>query len=397
MITLTAPEQVGLSSGRLERIEPVLQRYINDKKLAGMVALIARRGQPVYCKSLGYAHREAGLLMQPDTIFRIYSMSKPITSVAVMMLVEEGLLRLDSPLYEFAPCFKDCQVLVSQNGQNHLEPLKRDIHIHHLLTHTSGLGYNYDPLSYIDGLFRQRIPRHNAAAATISFEDLMRAIASIPLVYQPGESWRYSIASDVLGYVVETVSGQAFGAFLQERIFEPLGMTDTAFTITPEKVRRFAANYGPAEDGSLKVIDDPFNSVYSLVPKAPSGSGGLISSAPDYFRFCQMLLNKGELHGQRLLSRKTVEYMTLNHLPGGLRIDEEGQGFGLGFSVLVEPVLSSTLGSAGTYRWGGAANTRFWVDPQEELIGLLMLQYMPNGVYPVDKTFQNLVYQAIID
>ncbi len=385
-----------MCSQRLERITPVLQRYINDKKLAGMVALVARHGHPVYFKNFGYAHIERGRLMQPDTIFRIYSMTKPITSVAVMMLLEEGRLHLDTPLSEFAPCFKDCKVLIQAAGSGRLEPLKREITLHHLLTHTAGLGYNYDPNAYIDSLFRKYIHRHDATAANTSYEDLMRTIASIPLVFQPGEGWRYSIASEVLSYIVQTVSAQPFGTFLKERIFEPLGMNDTAFTIASDKISRFAANYGLAEDGGLKVIDDPENSVFSLVPLAPSGSGGLISTAPDYLRFCQMMLNKGELDGQRLLGRKTVEYMTLNHLPGNGRIDDPSQGFGIGFSVLLEPSLSSTLGSAGTYRWGGVAGTRFWIDLQEDLIGILMLQFIPNDFYPVDKTFQNLVYQAII-
>jgi CubicO group peptidase (beta-lactamase class C family) len=391
------PENVGMSSERLDRITPVLQRYVDEQKLAGFVALAARRGHMVYFEPVGYANLETGKTMQPDTLFRIYSMSKPITSAAVMMLLEEGLFHINTPVSEFAPWFKDCQVLVEYNGEMVLEPVQNEINIRHLLTHSAGLSYGFEDNHYIDSLYRERMWKMEETNPNPTFEEFISPIASIPLAFQPGSAWRYSMATDVLGYVVEQASGKPFEIFLKERIFEPLGMVDTGFVVPPEKVDRFAVNYGPAEDGGLKVVDNPATSHYLKAPTAPSGGGGLVSTAPDYLRFCQMMLNKGQLEGVRLLGRKTVEWMTRNHLPNDGRIDDPTQGFGLGFSILLEPALHPMLGSKGMYRWGGAANTKFWIDPEEQLIGILMLQLMPSDKYPVEQDYQNLVYQALVD
>ncbi|MEZ4712799.1 MAG: serine hydrolase domain-containing protein, partial [Caldilineaceae bacterium] len=224
--------------------------------------------------------------------------------------------------------------------------------------------------------------------------------AKLPLAYHPGQRYRYSVATDVLGYLVQVISGQPFAQFLQQRIFDPLGMQDTFFTVPANKLDRFAANYGPDDNGGLKVIDEPSESRYTKPTARPSGGGGLLSTTSDYLRFAQMLLNKGELNGERLLGRKTVELMAANHLPDGVFVDNDpstGLGFGLGVSVQLALGKLQTLGSAGNYGWGGAANTNFWIDPQEELIGILMLQYMPSGTYPVTPDFRNLTYQALVD
>jgi CubicO group peptidase (beta-lactamase class C family) len=396
------PENLGLSSERLGRIAPFLQYYVDKQKLAGFVVLVARGGQTVYFKTIGLADINAGKPMQPNTIFRIFSMSKPITSVAIMMLVEEGRFHINTPVSDFAPWFKDCKVLVNRKGKMVLEALQSEITIHHLLTHTAGLSLGFEENHLIDSIYRDRMGKLKEANPDVPFDEFIRTIATIPLVFQPGTSWRYSMATDVLGYVVQQASGKPFETFLRERIFEPLGMVDTGFSVPTDKINRFAVNYTAVPGGGLKIVDDSAtgsfltNGSYLIKPTTPSGGGGLVSTTPDYLRFCQMLLHLGELDGVRLLGRKTVEWMTINHLPNNGHIDDPALGFGLGFAVLIDPALYSKMGSKGLYCWGGAANTKFWIDPHEQLIGILMLQCMPDGVFPVEQDFQNLVYQAII-
>lgn len=395
------PENLGLSSERLGRIAPFFQHYVDEKKLAGFVLLVARGGQTVFFETIGQADINAGRPMQPNTIFRIFSMSKPITSTAIMMLLEEGRFHLNTPVSDFAPWFTDCKVLVNRKGKMVLEPLQTEITIHHLLTHTSGLSYGFEENHYVDSIYRDRMRKLKVTTLNDPFGEFIRTIASIPLVFQPGTGWRYSMATDVLGYVVQQASGKPFETFLKERIFEPLGMVDTGFYVSTEKTNRFAVNYAPQPGGGLKIVDDfdtdsyLTNGSYLTKSTVPSGGGGLVSTALDYQRFCQMLLNQGELEGARLLGRKTVEWMTVNRLPNNGHIDDPALGFGLGFAVLIDPGLYSRMGSKGLYCWGGAANTKFWIDPQEQLIGILMLQCMPDGVFPVEQDFQNLVYQAI--
>jgi CubicO group peptidase (beta-lactamase class C family) len=401
IMNIIKPENLGMSSERLNRIAPFLQHYVDDKKLAGFVCLVARGGQTVYFETIGLADINAGRPMQPNTIFRIFSMSKPVTSTAIMMLVEEGRFHINTPVSDFAPWFKDCKILVNRAGKMVPEPLKTEINIHHLLTHTSGLSYGFEDNHLIDSIYRDRIGRLKETNPNYPFDEIIRILATIPLVFEPGTAWRYSMATDVLGYVVQQASGKPFETFLRERIFEPLGMVDTGFYVPTEKINRFAVNYAPVPGGGLKIVDDSAtgnfatNGSYFFEPSSPSGGAGLVSTAPDYLRFCQMLLNLGELEGERLLGRKTVEWMTINHLPNNGHIDDPSLGFGLGFAVLLDPALYSRMGSKGLYCWGGAANTKFWIDPQEQLIGILMLQCMPDGVFPVEQDFQNLVYQAI--
>jgi CubicO group peptidase (beta-lactamase class C family) len=398
-VDLVAPESAGFSSTRLARIDAHMNGYVAQGKLAGITAAIARRGQLVYRQAFGLADREAGTPMSLDTLFRIYSMSKPITSVALMMLYEQGRFLLHDPVSRYIPAFKHTQVFARQTETGHeVTELEREITILDLLTHTSGLSYGSEPdLRYVDRLYQQRFWQHQRRRQQDSLEAWIGSLATLPLAFQPGTAWNYSMATDVLGYLVQLLSDTPFDVYLQEKIFEPLGMPDTAFYVPEDKVGRFAANYGPAEGGGIQVIDAPSSSDYLNPGRVPSGGGGLVSTMGDYMRFAQMLLNKGELDGVRLLGRKTIGWMTVNHLPPNVYTwDDPRSGFGLGFGVCIS-LAGRNIGSLGRYDWGGAATTRFWVDPQEALIGLFMTQFMPSGHYPIQDEFEVLTYQALVD
>ncbi len=394
---LSTPEELGFSAKRLERINTTMQRYVDQKTLAGIVTLVARRGKVVHFEKLGYQDIATSKPIELDTIFRIYSMTKPITSVALMMLFEQGLVRLTDPVAKFIPEFGKVMVLVGQDG---LTDLEREITIQDLLRHTAGLSYGgyedtHDP---IDKLYDQV----DLTPPDITNKEMVRRITELPLANQPGQAWRYSVATDVVGHVVEVISDMSLGEFFEEKIFKPLGMADTAFTVPLEKVDRLATLYGKTDEDPLGLIDvatggDYFNTRLEL------GGAGLVSTAADYLRFAQLVLNKGELDGVRLLGPKTVELMTANHLPPALlpmAMGEEqmpGLGFGLGFSVMMDVAQSGWMGSVGLHGWGGWASTHFWVDPEEQLIGILMLQYIPSGTYPIRTDFRTLVYQALVE
>jgi CubicO group peptidase (beta-lactamase class C family) len=397
-MNIVRPENVGFSAARLARINTVMQRYVDERKLAGMVTLVARRGQTVHFETCGVADIATGAPMRHDTLFRIYSMTKPITSTAVLMLFEEGRFQLSDPIAHYIPAFADVKVLDNSpgSGVRYVDPV-RPVSIRDLLTHTAGLSYGFDENVYIDDLYREHIYPLRQTNPNITLEEFIVAIAKLPLAHQPGSAFRYSFATDVLGLLVQVVAGMPFEEFLRQQIFEPMGMVDTGFYVPAEQIGRFAATHGPDPEHGLTVIDAPATSAFARPMRTPSGGGGLVSSASDYLRFAQMLLNQGELDGERLLGRKTVELMTSNHLPAGLHpFDETYSGFGLGVSVLLDPAQAQNLGSVGTYGWGGAANTNFWIDPREELIGILMLQFMPNHTYPVSPNFRTLVYQALV-
>ena len=401
MNTIT-PEEAGFSASRLSRIDTAMQRYVDQKTLAGIVTLVARRGEVVHFEKFGYQDIATSKPMELDTIFRIYSMTKPITSVALMMLFEQGLVRLTDPVTKFIPEFGKVKVLV---GEGELADLEGEITIQDLLRHTAGLSYGgykdtHDP---IDKLYDQA----HLWRPDITNREAVRRIAELPLAYQPGQAWRYSVATDVVGHVVEVISDMSLGEFFEERIFKPLGMEDTAFTVSPEKVDRFATLYGLTDGQAsharpLELIDVATGGDY-FSTLLESGGAGLVSTAADYARFAQLVLNKGELDGVRLLGPRTVELMTTNHLPPALlpiAMGEEqmlGFGFGLGFSVMMDVAQSGLMGSVGLHGWGGWASTHFWVDLQEQLIGILMLQYIPSGTYPIRTDFRTLVYQALVD
>jgi CubicO group peptidase (beta-lactamase class C family) len=399
MHTIT-PEEAGFSASRLSRIEPWMQSYVDSNKLAGVIAMVARHGKVVYLERVGMMDVEAAKPMQFDAIFRIYSMTKPIASVALMMLYEEGRFQLHDPVSKFIPKFADVQVFAggTERGFEATE-LEREITIWHLLTHTAGLTYDFFEDSPVDAMY---------LAADLHQPDrtpkeVVHEIVKLPLVHQPGTAYRYSMATDVLGYLTEVISGTSLDVFLKEKILVPLGMEDTDFYVPEEKLDRFAAMYGPSEDGGIKLLDAPATSQHTKPPRFLSGGSGLVSTASDYLRFCQMLLNGGELDGIRLLGRKTVELMTVNHLPDELIPIQvqphtlHGCGFGLGFRVLVNVAQAGRLGSEGEYGWGGGASTSFFVDPKEGLIGLLLTQLEPSRTYPIRSEFKVLVYQALVD
>jgi CubicO group peptidase (beta-lactamase class C family) len=391
------PESVGLSSSRLARLNPVMRRYVNQAAFAGIVTLIARKGQVAHLEVFGWQDLENKRPMTAETIFRIYSMSKPVTSAAVMLLCEEGRLRLWDPVSRYLPEFKDARVMVArQDGSYDLIPAHREITVHDLLTHSGGLSYGSDEHSALDKLYREAISGLDKEFDTL--EKWMHAFASahLPLAFQPGTDFRYSFSIDLLGYIIQLAAGQAFDEFLQERIFAPLGMPDTAFWVPPEKLHRLVVIYGPAEGGGLKVVKPLAGDDITQPTRKPFGGVGLVSTVGNYFRFGQMLLNGGELDGVRLLGRKTVAWMLQNHLPEGIHpMGELANGFGLGGAVLIHPGLSHRPGSPGKFGWGGAANTEWWIDPAEQLNCILMLQYMPCFTIPIVEDFAQLAYQAL--
>jgi len=398
------PEDVGLSGDKLAQVDRWMDRLVADGKLPGLSVTVTRRGRVAYTRSTGQSDLARGTPMAADTLVRIYSMTKPLTSVAIMMLYEEGRFQLDDAISRFLPYFANQRVFAGGNrGKMDTVPAARDITFRDLLTHTSGLTYGFMQATLVDAAYRDNGVDFQTADATLG--EVVERAAAVPLLAQPGAEWNYSIATDVLGHLVAVISGQSFDSFLQERVICPLGMTDTSFVVPPEKLSRFAANYVPGADG-LALLDDPATSRFLLPGKICSGGGGLVSTVGDYLRFCQMMLNKGALEGTRLLGRKTVELMTSNHLRGDMaamgqpRFSEssyEGVGFGLGFSVMLDPARAQVLGTAGEYAWGGAASTAFWIDPAEEMSVVLLTQLTPSSTYPIRRELRVLTYQAIID
>jgi len=392
------PEKIGLSASRLSRIGTVMQGYVDENKLAGLITFVARYGKVVHFECFGMMDLESARPMRPDAIFRIYSMTKPITTVALMMLYEQGLFQLKDPVTLFLPEFKEVKVWADEGEL--IDPA-REITIYDLLTHTAGLSYGDYPQTQIpvDKLYDEA----NLWEPGISNQEMVQRIASLPLIYQPGQRWFYSVATDVVGHLVEVISGMPLDAYFEEKIFEPLGMEDTAFYVSKAKLERLTALYGPAKDGGLDLLDDPMTGEYARPPRLLSGGHGLVSTVSDYFRFCRMLSNSGELDGIRLLGRKTVALMTINHLPDSLipigwpSNIMHGYGFGLGVRVRVDDAQAGLLGSVDEYAWGGYASTSFFIDPQEELIALLMPQFLPSGYYSIRGQFRVLVYQALVD
>ena len=401
-------EEVGLSSSRLARIDDHLRdRYLEPGKISGAFTLVARRGKLAHCSALGHMELERERPLEEDAIFRIYSMTKPITSVAVMMLYEKGLFQLRDPVYKFIPAFKNQGVFRMGSYPNFLtDPPQRPMRIKDLLTHTSGLTYGFMHRTPVDAAYRRA--GLEGARSSASLEETVQTIASLPLEFSPGERWNYSMATDVLGHLVQVVSGKPFDQFLREEIFEPLGMVDTGFYVPPEKQSRLPACYERRMDRKLVLQDDPATSPYLTPPEFLSGGGGLVSTGRDYLRFAEMLRRGGERGGARILSRKTLELMTQNHLPGNVDLTQmaqgtfsetpyEGVGFGLGFSINLGPGRTGAAGSAGEFAWGGAASTAFWVDPAEDLCVVFLTQLLPSATYDFRAQLRAMVYGAIID
>ena len=402
----------GLDAGRLERITEHLERnYIGPQKIAGCQVAVARHGHSAYSRSFGSMDLERGKPMREDAIFRIYSMTKPITSVALMTLYEKGYFQLNDPVSRFVPSWKDHRVWVSGEGDvMNTEPARRPVSFRDVLSHTAGFTYGGGLPGVgiqhpIDQIYRDLKVRSVGGRDTMM--EFLDKLGQVPLRYQPGEQWMYSLATDVCGALVEVISGKPFAQYLAEEIFGPLGMKDTAFSVAPDKLDRFCANYQRGPDKKLKLIDDPATSDFTKDPGFKSGGGGLTGTIADYMRFCEMLRRGGELDGARILGPRTLEMMHMNHLKGGKDLTQlalgtfsetanEGVGFGLGFASTQGVVETGQLG-IGDYYWGGAASTIFLVDPKEDLTMVFMTQLMPSGTFNFRGQLKSLIYSAIVD
>ena len=402
-------DTLGLSPARLARLDAHLaEKYIATRRLPCTLALVARHGEVAHMNVQGLADIERGIPAREDTIFRIYSMTKPITSVALMMLVEQGKIALDDPVHKYIPEWKNLGVFVAGTHKLGFQtsPCTRPMQVVDLFRHTAGLTYGFQLRTNVDEAYRrEKIGEIEKAG---SLEDMIKTLAKLPLEFSPGDAWNYSVATDVLGWLVQVVSGRPFDQFLAEEIFQPLGMVDTGFHVREGQQHRFAACYQPKRDGTVELQDDPTTSSFLKAPTFISGGGGLVSTAQDYLQFARMLANGGTLGGHRLISRKTLQLMTANHLPGGVDLPAmsrslfseaayDGVGFGLGFATSTTAHKTLMPGSNGDFFWGGAASTFFWVDPEEDLIGIFMTQLIPSSTWPVRKEMRTMVYAALDD
>ncbi len=400
------PGEVGFDAARLGRIDTHFRRYVDDGRLAGWTIAVARRGRVVHLAHHGLADVEAGRPVADDTIWRIYSMTKPITSVAAMMLYERGALELTDPVSRFIPAFADMRVYRGGPAADPATvPASEPMRVWHLLSHTAGLTYGFHHAHPVDEMYRAKGFEFGAPAG-MDLAGACEVFGRFPLVFEPGREWNYSVATDVLGRVVEVASGQSLDAFFAGEILGPLGMTDTAFSVGDADLDRLAALYVRNPAGGLKRYDT-MGAAATKAPTYLSGGGGLVSTASDYHRFTQMLARGGELDGARLLSPRTVAYMTRNHLPGGADLDAIGRpisaessfagvGFGLGFSVVLDPAAGKAVTSPGEYAWGGLASTAFWVDPVEETTAMFFTQLLPSSTYPIRPQLRALVNQAVV-
>ncbi len=423
------PKTLGLDAQRLDRIRGWMKQWVDSGKLPYLQVLVLRKGKIGFYHHYGLADRERKVAVAEDTLARFYSMTKPLTTMAAMMLYEEGRFQLDDPIAKFIPSFANMRVFTGGKGAGgqtikinpgapggggsgapapSLEDVPtveadRPITVRDLMTHTSGLTYGFMMATPVDALYRAH--GIDFGNTKLSLAELVDKLAALPLLSQPGTQWNYSVSTDVLGRFVEVVSGERFETFMHRRVLGPLGMKDTDFYAPAEKLGRFAANYVRSPEGQLKLADDPQASMFSKMPSAPSGGGGLVSCVQDYARFVQCMLNKGAIPGQRLLGRKTVELMMSNHLKGDMadmgqpRFSEsnyEGIGFGLGFSVTLDPARAQILGTPGESAWGGAASTAFWIDPTEEMGVIMSTQLTPSSTYPIRRELRVLTYQALV-
>jgi CubicO group peptidase (beta-lactamase class C family) len=411
------PEAVGFSASRLARLDEAMRRrYVDSGRLPGLLTMVYRRGRLAHTGMSGHMDLERGTPMREDAIFRVYSMSKPITAVALMTLAEEGLIGLDDDVAAHIPSWRNLGVyatgvpsLVPGGPAGFLTtPVKRPMKVVDLVTHTAGLTYGFMNRTSVDRAYREaRVAEFGTEGG---LDAMVEQLASLPLEFSPGTAWNYSVSIDVLGYLVQRLSGVSFGEFLRTRLFEPLGMTDTAFWCPPEKINRFASCYQPKEGGGLKVQDDAGESTYAAPPSLESGGGGLVSTAHDYMRFCRMMLQGGSLDGAQILSPKTVALFSLNHLPGNRELADmappglfseagySGIGFSIGCGVTIDVVKTRLPGTPGEFFWGGAASTAFWVDPREELAVVFMTQVLGSEArLPLRRDLRTLVYAAMTE
>ena len=393
------PDSLGLDSVVLENIRQYLNdTYVDDGKYVGTMTLVSRKGQVAYLDSLGFMDRENKRPMQEDAIFRIYSMSKAITSIAIMQLYEKSKFRLDDPVYWYIPSWKNLRVYQSGVYPNFLTSRpERHMTIRDLLTHMSGLTYDFMYKSNVDAAYRK-----TKVQQAETLEEFIEILSTLPLEFSPGNKWNYSVSTDVLGYLVEVISGMKLEEYFNTNIFEPLNMEDTSFSCPQDKVDRLASLYEHVPNGEPRLLEIPF-----INTKMASGGGGLFSTMADYHNFCSMLLNQGEFNGKRLIGRKTLELMTVNHLPNNQDLTEmsesafsetpyAGVGFGLGFSVMLDPAKSQTTSDIGEYGWGGAASTVFMINPKEDMFIIFLTQLLPSSTYQVRRELRSLVYSSLM-
>ena len=421
MLDDISPKEAGVEENRLEGISDWLSQQISKDRLAGCSVLVGRRGKVVYFGSTGMSDRETGKRFQRDTIVRIFSMTKPITTVAAMMLYERGAFQLDDRVSKYLPEFAETPVWKGGEVQD-TEVQSNPMLVRHLMTHTSGLTYGFMQSNVIDECYRKARLEFKRGRETL--EEVVNRLAEIPLIHQPGSQWNYSVSIDVLGRLVEIWSGMTLEDFMTKHIFEPLQMVDTGFRVSGRNVERFASLYSPLYGGrgmssigslpeedalerrGLKLEESYLDSQYLQPTRMFSGGGGLVSTIDDYAVFCQMLMNGGVLNGERLLGRKTVEYMRLNHLPEDKDMAAMGQpvwsetsydgiGFGLGFAIVLNPSKAGILTSVGEHHWGGAASTFFWLDPSEDLFVVFFTQLIPSSTYPIRRELRTRVYQTL--
>lgn len=406
-ITVSDPAELGFDPARLARIDSHFQEYIDDGRLTGWQIAVSRHGQVAHHSVAGHRDQEASHPWVDDTVVRLFSMTKPITSVAAMMLYEEGAFELKDPVADFISSFAQSRVYRSGSAFKPItDPLVEPIRMWHLLTHTAGLTYGFHHQHVTDALYRKAgfewgsPPGMDLAAACDAW-------AALPLAFQPGTEWNYGVSTDVLGRVVEVISGQSLAEFFRDRVLGPLGMIDTDFHVRGDQVERAARLYGP-HPATGKAVVSPLDFLTTDPPAMLSGGGGLWGTAADYLKFTQFLLNRGELGGVRLLGSRTVDYMTRNHLPGNVDLEAygrplfaetsfDGVGFGLGFSVQLDPAAYRVLSSPDEYAWGGAASTAFWCDPHEDIAVVFLTQLLPSSTHPIRSQLKQLVYQALVD
>lgn len=397
----------GFDPDRLARIDRHFEAYVDDGRLPGWQVIVSRGGSVVHASTYGHRDRDEAVAWSDDTLVRMFSMTKPITSVAAMMLYEEGAFELKDPVSRFIPAFGEARVYRSGSAFKPVtEGLAEDMRMWHLLTHTSGLTYGFHHQHVTDALYRNAGFEWGSPKGA-DLAECCDGWATLPLAFQPGSEWCYGVSTDVLGRVVEVISGQSLDEFFRTRIFEPLKMTDTAFYVDPSQVDRAARLYSPHPATGAAVVS-PLETLPTESPTFLSGGGGLWSTASDYLRFCHFLLGRGELDGVRLLGSRTVDYMVQNHLPGGADLEAfgrplfaetqfDGVGFGLGFSVALDHVANKVLSSPGEYAWGGAASTAFWCDPHEDIAVVFLTQLLPSSTHPIRSQLKQLVYQALVD
>jgi CubicO group peptidase (beta-lactamase class C family) len=402
------PRSLGFSPDRLARLDRfITEKYLQTGRMPCAQVVISRHGETVHEFIGGKRDLARGLASEADTIFRIYSMTKPITSIAFMMLVEEGKVALDDPVHRFIPEWANLGVFsAGVTGGFLTKPVARPMQMVDLLRHTSGLTYGFQNRTNVDAAYRKA--GVGEIGSTLPLEDMIATLGTLPLEFSPGEAWNYSVSTDVLGYLVGKISGIPFEQFLQERIFAPLGMTDTGFQVRDGQGGRFASCYNATPKGGLDLQDDATNSDYLRPPSLVSGGGGLVSTAADYVKFCQMLLDRGACGEHQLIAPKTLDLMTVNHLPDGKDLTQlsrslfseatnAGVGFGLGFAVVQDAPRTLVPCSDGEFYWGGAASTAFWVDPAEDLSVVFMTQVLPSSAYPIRRELRTLVYSALVE